>query len=273
MTRRAGVASLEFVLCMPFMLALFAFLASVGFASLEKAGVAIAVRNDAWKKREDKNAQRIETDRPLSAVSSITPLAGGIYEEAKKEVKVFDWLKQSPTAISGTAVLGGAWDHTQIDDFEKLPKGPHFSLIERVAGGDGAVTREFTQLLTILLTGLPNQDEVNGAQKEKEKAEAKAREEREKIEAEIRKLRGELKILEDERAELMRTRDAKQRELNELIGKQGSEARVRQLRDEIADLDAKIRQKNVEIEAKKVEIRRWEDALRRLNEESGKLPS
>lgn len=298
--RTRGSAPLEFVLCLPFLLALLAMIVSVGTASMDKAGVAITARREVWKMRDDPGAVgpnlvdvEVKENVPLSVIDSLNPKSGMVYGESERQTRVFHWVTGPVESRSGAAVLGGSWDHRQITDFEDQPGSPHFGLIERVAGGDGAATRQLTQLLAFVLGGLPNQNEIDQAEQEKQQANEKYNEQRKKIEQEMDRIREEIKELEKERDALVSQRDAKQREKDALIERrrqledeaakqnpvpQGLRDQINELTrdinkltEDINNLNAQIQTKNNQIAAKQQELQAWQDSLNQADQELGKL--
>src|SRR5262249_10865948 len=92
---RRGIASLEFVLCLPFLLALAVAIFATSKAMLVKNGVAQQARYQAWKKRGD-----------LAASSRSTPfrtdaLGGEISAEPSKQVRKMPVVGGPFTARSG----------------------------------------------------------------------------------------------------------------------------------------------------------------------------
>ena len=137
-TRRRGIAPLELVMSLPILLMLFATVIGIGWASLEKSGVAIGARNQAWQRRwssdrSQENQYLSEAGScPLSAIS--VPLSGEIgaaYRTKSCEFNLPSWLGSDTVARSGNSVLMGSWDYNEVAEFDH--GAPHFDVLAKMA--------------------------------------------------------------------------------------------------------------------------------------------
>src|SRR5262245_36895212 len=109
--RQSGMAPLELVMSLPFVLVVAAMTMSLGFAALGRYDAATNARYAAWKMRSDPNSKPdgvVESSyKKSTALSSfsIDALDGEIYVRTQREVQLFPWLGNMANAESGTAVL------------------------------------------------------------------------------------------------------------------------------------------------------------------------
>jgi len=140
-TRRA-MAPLEFVLSLPFLLAVMALVFSLGWAALKKSSVAVDARRQAWNAR--------------SAPPSSSPLIyymypytlGQVYQECHGRVDLLPSSFGSVTARSGNAVLAGSWDHTEVSGF--AGSGPHFGVMRQMGSPFGYYAGPLAAFLSAL---------------------------------------------------------------------------------------------------------------------------
>lgn len=266
---RRGMAPLEFVLGIPFLLLLFTFIFSLGFAFLNKTTVSIEVRHAVWKTRDDPANWG---DDALSVWTAIDPNSGAVEDERTKSARVANWLGGSLTVRSKAAVLTGTWDSRQVDVFEK--EEPHLGVLEKMLGGSGAISQSIVTMIHQLLKlgALPGQDEIDAANEEKKTAEEERDKQIKEMEEQIEKLKEELEKLKEERRELQDQyddlkdqRDDLKEQQDDLIAQAdefplGSEERqelldqAEALNDDIDALEGKMEDKQREIDAKNKEI-------------------
>lgn len=238
--RRRGIASLELVLGLPFILAIAAAVFVVGFAGIKRTATVIESRHASWQQRStpDKNGALYI----LAAADS-----GKVEGEASSTARAYQWMGGDRQIQAKSVVLTGTWDHKQLEDFEKTPNVPHVLTALRIAsdnpllGSAIQATGQGLALLAPLLGGggiLPNQGEIDeandmadGAQEEgrrnEEEAEAEKKKETDKVDAKIDELTEEKRGLEAQQRELTQQRQenenqrrAKQTELSDARARQ-----------------------------------------------------
>lgn len=218
--KRAGIASLELVLGLPFILALGAAVIVVGFAGIKRTGTVIEARHATWKNRS-------EPSKNSALYVGAAADSGKVSGESSETARAYPWMGGDKQIVASATVLSGTWDHKQIELFEKNPKVPHLLLIGTLASDSEQVRNAIsfgTAALTLVLelTGggisLPTQDEIDEANDREKEAEEKGKEleeeaekekekQKDKVEEEIKELKAERKRLDDERKELIRQRD------------------------------------------------------------------
>ncbi|MGD9631823.1 MAG: TadE family protein [Pirellulales bacterium] len=139
-SRRRGVATLEFVMALPLLFVLMICIMWEGFWLIGQAEVLITARNDAWKKRFDNAA-----DSPLMFPVLDDPVPLGLYhanqdyvtEKASTTVDITPAFNRIPGPESSHTILAGSWDHEAMP----LNKPPDFILMGKAAilGGFGSV--------------------------------------------------------------------------------------------------------------------------------------
>ncbi|TWU03692.1 coiled-coil domain-containing protein [Neorhodopirellula pilleata] len=291
---RRGMAPLEFVMGLPFLMLLFGFIFMLGRVTLEQSDSAIVARYEGWKDRSD---QSTWADDELSVVATMTADTGRAMGDGKRSVKVYSWLGGTIDTNSTNVVLSGTWDSDQVQTFNE--KEPHFKILEKMLGGNGAVADFARDLIHTLLSmgSLPNQGEIDQAEKDKNEKKDELEKKQQEMQDQIDKLKDELNELIAERKELQSQYDEKNAERQELIDKQtelreqaatfpaGSPERsdllaqanllqsdIQTLTDDMSDLSTQIGMKNGEIAEKREEIRVIEDAKQQSQAEIDKLP-
>lgn len=140
---RAGVATLEFVLGLPFLMLVMAIIFAVAYTGVNKTKVVFQVRHQVWTMREDnhshtlQNYKRIKDTKPmqLTAGTSEKDMPGEISGTGATTWKTYSWLGGNKTATSNTVIITGTWDHKEITNFDSA--GPHFSVLQRIGGMQG----------------------------------------------------------------------------------------------------------------------------------------
>lgn len=136
--RRRGMATLETVLSMPFLLALAAMIIAVGSASVRKNQTAIDARHNAWAQRAQST---VEPFRPKDL--GLTSLSETANEDVRLPFKL-----ATVSANSRNALLTGPWDDAQAG-FEGQNKFalPHTKPLKQIA--IGAVEGKFSKLTNL----------------------------------------------------------------------------------------------------------------------------
>lgn len=107
--RRRGLASLELVLSLPFLLAVAVIIASLAKVALAKSSASIEARADAWRKRPAAGAGARPT---LTAADFVSGTSNVVSGQGSKSVRLAPVLEPSAvTAQSNHHVLAGTWDH------------------------------------------------------------------------------------------------------------------------------------------------------------------
>jgi hypothetical protein len=140
------------VLSLPILVILFASIMAIGLASLEKSGVAIQVRNEAWQRRwsadsgqEQQYLNEATGRMPLSGVTIGAALSGEIHLTQSHDFSVPAWMGGSATATSGNSVLMGSWDYHEVPGFQE--SAPHFNVLVEIAADTMQGVEAITQIL------------------------------------------------------------------------------------------------------------------------------
>jgi hypothetical protein len=294
--KRRGVAPLEFVMQLPFLLGIAAMIASVGAASLDYCGAVNRSRHEVWKLRDDPNSggtalavKQVQPNHPLSAVNAGESQQGEVYGEVHKTTNVFSWIGGDQTSKGRSAVLSGSWDHSQVTEFDTT--APHLGVADQMLGGDGSIGQTLGSIISALLHGglddaAQNDPAVQQAGDDVDKAEADLEEKKKevdrqigKMEEELQRLRDERQKLVDEKNDLIDQRNQKQQELNQLKQQAANsdpvpnslQQQIDDAEDAIDDLNDQISEKNHQISQKDQEIAHQEDMIQQAKDEREKL--
>ena len=304
---RRGMAPLEFVLGLPFLMLLFGFTFMLGFVILGQADTAITARHEVWKLRDSSSTW---ADDFFSVATAVEPDTGRADQVKREDVKIYSWLGGKAETRSRVVVLSGTWDSNQAQLFnkdephlsvlDKMLDGPHLGPLSNLLGGKLKVGEATASVFRPLLSldSLDNMDEIKDADKEKDKQNEKVEAEKKKLEEEIKRIREELAKLIAERDALQAKYDEKAAERDKLQLEQvklkseaekfpeGSKERndllsqadaldgpIDTLEAEMTKLSQEIQIKNAEIRVKQKELNAALDAKQKMQEELDKLPS
>ncbi len=139
-TNRTGMAPLEFVMGLPFLMMVMAIIYAVAYAGVHKTKVVFQARHQVWTMREDSHShtlekyKRIKDTKPMRFLSGVSAndMPGEISGIGSTSWTTYSWLGGNKTTKSSTVIITGTWDHQEITDFNS--SGPHFSVLERIAG-------------------------------------------------------------------------------------------------------------------------------------------
>lgn len=298
--RQNGIAPLEMVMSLPFLVGMVAMTASLGWVALYRSMACAEVRHEVWRLRTDPqqsapelNKKETKTTSPLGPQDFnpfASPLAGEVYGEIEHVLTLYTGFGTAKPQ-GRAAVLANTWDDRSLDgDFDG--GGPHVKILYRMALGIGLGA--VSGLGGLRDMKLPNQSEVDAAQGEIDKAEEqteKLKEEYRKIIDDLKKRYEEVKKERDqlvaERQKLIDERNKLDKEIAELerqIAEQDppNPALVAELEKKKAErnkLTQEIDQKTAEIQAKEremaaiqEEIRRHEQAMEDAQEDVEGLP-
>ncbi len=157
-TNRAGMAPLEFVMGLPFLMMVMAIIYAVAYAGVHKTQVVLQARHQVWTMREDthshslENYKRVKDTKPLRLISLLVgkEMPGEISGIGSSSWKTYPWLGGNKTTKSRTVLITGTWDHTEITEFNS--SGPHFSVLERIAGIEGiGLIKSLDRIISIAL--------------------------------------------------------------------------------------------------------------------------
>ena len=144
MNRREGIASLEFVLGLPFLVLIAAIIFTAAFAAVNKLSVVSKARHATWKMRNDGQSNDLEDSRRNTETRPMVietdfggggdggELPGEVSGTASTKFRTYSWLGGERTTKSGTTLIYGTWDHKEITEFTDNPDGPHFEVLGRV---------------------------------------------------------------------------------------------------------------------------------------------
>lgn len=125
---RRGIATLEFAMSLPVLLALFVTIVWLGASLVGQTEVTVAARHNAWK------------ERTQVAQGSGNPLVfaadAPIQRDAETTVDISPIFAGMAPPKANAAILGGSWDHRQID----LNSSPNWDLYAKVGGSSASLT-------------------------------------------------------------------------------------------------------------------------------------
>lgn len=134
---RNGIATLELVMCFPFLVVLVAMLFTVHRATKYKTEVTSTVRNLAWLDRADPTQATSNSPFGLLAMHD----SGQLDENRSRTVNIFRNLfpNVSRTAEWENTVLAGSWDHRQVKFSDGMLIYPHFGVLSKMVSAQGGV--------------------------------------------------------------------------------------------------------------------------------------
>ena len=152
--QRSGMAPLELVLGLPFLLFLVASIWSIGRVGLGKQAAEIQARQYTWKQRMEPDRRSPDLasqsfpnpDSPLSVFSGINPGSGIFNGETKQDVSVPRWLGSRARPEGKTSLTVHTWSHHQVD---MSSSRPHFHLLVKMGQPSGGVTRAFNKIFNL----------------------------------------------------------------------------------------------------------------------------
>ena len=157
-TNRTGLASLEFVMGLPFLMMVMAIIYAVAYAGVHKTKVVLQARHQVWTMREDQHSHRLDNYRrisdtkpmKLSIDTPINDMPGEISGTGTSTWTTYAWLGGNKTAQSKALVITGTWDHSEITEFNS--NGPHISVLERIVGIEGlSLIKTLDQIISFAL--------------------------------------------------------------------------------------------------------------------------
>ncbi len=136
--KRSGIATLEFVLALPFLLALFGAIYAIATAGVNQGSLSIATRHDGWTQAASKSAE------PLNylKIDAAKEIARHNAQKSFSILQLFD--RRTVNASSQFAVVSNSWAHKKaLND----PNGvlPHKQLLKPIVldggtSGDGGIS-------------------------------------------------------------------------------------------------------------------------------------
>ena len=125
---RRGIATLEFAMSLPVLLALFVTIVWLGASLVGQTQVTVAARHNAWQERTQV-AQG--SGNPL-VFQADTP----IQRDAETTVDISPIFAGMAPPKANHAILAGSWDHRQID----LNRPPNWRLYAKVGGSSASLS-------------------------------------------------------------------------------------------------------------------------------------
>ena len=133
--RRKGMATLEFVMSLPFLFVLMAMIFTLGQRCLQQSEVTMEVRNRAWLVRSGVEKSTVAS-KPFNFGAT---MAGSTQARKTKDWRKYRWLGGERTSVSKTVVIAGTWDQKQVPEMDG--SNPHAAALGKVGvGGAGAVS-------------------------------------------------------------------------------------------------------------------------------------
>lgn len=141
--QRRGMASLEFVLALPFLVFIMAIVFTFALMGVKRTQSIQQARYDGWKMRDNSHEHQLEEFKLITDTKPMQVLAGFNAEEMPGEIsgvdtvamKSYSFLRHAERNInSTTAIIDGTWDYEEITIFEERERGSHFELLENIVG-------------------------------------------------------------------------------------------------------------------------------------------
>lgn len=194
-----GVATLEFVMCIPLLATMMVLLVWLGFSVIGKAQVTTAARAKAWGKRFQESPGNVLLFLKDDFVS----------EKATQPVKISPIVDRMPPPTSKHVVMTSTWDHTSLP----MDSAPHWKLYATVAvnAKTAGLQNGYTDAknlvdnlaevgqgaLASLLDGFGSMDDLgdksgSGASDEEKKQREQMRQDKLRLEQEIQRLDKEI---------------------------------------------------------------------------------
>jgi hypothetical protein len=131
---RSGVATLEFVMALPFLLLLMVAITWLGYSVIGQTEVLVQSRNKAWEKRFNNTANNplcfpILPEHDLPLLPKYVKSADYVTEKASQRVNVSALFSRLPGPEASHTILAGSWDHQAM----KFNEPPDFELMAKAA--------------------------------------------------------------------------------------------------------------------------------------------
>ena len=279
-TRRIkkGTATLEFVLGLPFLVAIGATILALGLGGVKRTGSIIEARKNAWDKRSD-------VQRTGALYLGSSPDAGLVKGESQFNLNI---PGGKGTYKHDAAVLAGTWDHRQIDEFEKHPGTPHVLILTYLASDNkllkdavGAIMGVGAFIGGLAGSNLPGMEEVDRAreqadtQDEVDKAndnkKKELQKEIDKRRARIKQLEAQRKPHEDKRDRLNREIPVEEQKLQSLLDQAAAYGKRNPPEEVPASLTKKINDQRNKINQMKRDRQAAINEINRINREISRL--
>jgi hypothetical protein len=136
---RSGVATLEFVLGIPFLMLVMAIVFTVAYSGVNQTKTVFQARHQVWKMRESGNShnladyKRVSDTKPMYLLAPLgqNNMPGEVSGAGQATWSTYSWLLGgSVSTKSKTVIITGTWDHKEITNFNS--NGPHFSVLGRI---------------------------------------------------------------------------------------------------------------------------------------------
>ena len=140
---RRGMASLEFVLALPFLVFIMAIVFTFALMGVKRTQSIQQARFDGWKMRDHNHQHELEEFKLITDTKPMQVLAGLNFQEMPgeisgadtKKMKSYSFLRGNERTItSPTAIIHGTWDYEELTVFDDRPKGSHLQVLENVVG-------------------------------------------------------------------------------------------------------------------------------------------
>jgi hypothetical protein len=125
---RRGIATLEFAMCLPVLLALFVLIVWLGANLIGQSEVTVVARHKAW-------AERFQVSQG-SGNPLVFKADSPIQRDAETTVDISPIFAGQAPPKTNHAILAGSWDHRQID----LNRPPNWSLYAKVGGRSASLS-------------------------------------------------------------------------------------------------------------------------------------
>lgn len=156
--KRAGMAPLEFIMGLPFLMGVMAIIWAVAYAGVHKTKVVLQARNQVWAMREESNTHSLENYKRLKDTKPLSWLIFRIGNEMPGQVsgvgssswETYAWLGGNETTKSSTLLITGTWDHSEVTEFNS--SGPHLGVLDRIVGlEDVGLIKTLDQIISLAL--------------------------------------------------------------------------------------------------------------------------
>ncbi len=244
---RRGLAELELVMVLPVILGFVFIMLWLGLSMRDQCLAVVEARHDAWSEREgnEEAALRFAEENVVS-------------RKAERSVNYFRFTKQLPPAQATQSVIGGSWDHRQLN----LNRSPNLTVLRKLMTNSGKDAASAFGNLLQQLPDLSNQlgNLVNGFQSEMSSAQSQLQEAKQRAKEKVQE---SIDKMEKQIQDLQNQVQGVDKGLNENQSQsQKNEVRIKEL-DQEAKRDGLTDDEKKEIQKMRKEIQTDQDRLQR----------
>lgn len=293
---RRGIAPLEMVMSLPFLVAMFAMITSLLAAAQWTARCSHSARHEVWKLRGGSSdgspvvRKEVKETRPFQIIRNANPLSGSIYGEVEKEMHLAKMVGDA-TAKGRALIVVNTWDHKAIEgDFDG--NGPHVNIMARM--GEVLALSAVMGLASIRNIESFEMPDLSEAQGQLAEAEQQVSDMEEEYRQKIKELEEQYEKEKEKRDGFVKEKQALEKKRDELDDKiaeleariaaqdppspallkelEGLKADRDQLTKDIAAKQRQIDASEAEMRRIQAELRKWQQGMQNANNDISELP-